>query len=481
MPKSKAQIQMEIDVFGREMLSGSEDELDFLEHVYVKSKRKKINLSQESQDELTAKSPKPKASETKIPIWKDDDDEIGDIQGLKDRKGFKKVTGKQDSKYRSRLEESFQLVHGPTPAWAELSKSNSKTKRKQLVPSDSDDDSDVGNYGFAAKMVAKSLLRRNKLDILKVLDLNNCCRNPEIIRSVEFHPTAQVGLVAGTNKVALVKVDGKDNSLIQTVSFDGFQIHNATFSSDGSEFYVSSGKSGEFWAYDMKSGKITKVPPSVLTKNETIRRLVVSPDNKILVTVGHQGNMFVRAKESKEVIHTLKANSEEVNDIAFDTNGKFMFASTAGGEIFQYDMTSFSCTGKLTDDGSVNGSRVAVSKYHLASGSDSGIVNIYDLNAVCKESTKVRPLRSIKNIRTKISSLQFNHSGDILAMASNEKPNAIRMVHMQSLTVYSNFPYDNTFWKQPNCLAFSPNDGYFSLGNNTGSAYLFRINHYENY
>jgi U3 small nucleolar RNA-associated protein 18 len=61
------------------------------------------------------------------------------------------------------------------------------------------------------------------------------------------------------------------------------------------------------------------------------------------------------------------------------------------------------------------------------------------------------------------------------------KENAIKLAHIPSLTVFSNFPSWNFNLKRVNCLDFSLNGGYMAVGNNRGAANLYRLKHYGSY
>ena len=150
-----------------------------------------------------------------------------DEEGLKFRKV--KLSAKRDSKYESRLVDQFELVHGPTPSWAQLKRKkvweqvfslcslhlhyyNSRSRvwfpnyvnaqRKaededESIPDEKKPDSDYQSRS----------LKRGNIKIFRVLDLNSASRETgAIVRSVKFHPKSQVGLVAGGSTVALYQV-----------------------------------------------------------------------------------------------------------------------------------------------------------------------------------------------------------------------------------------------------------------------------------
>jgi len=398
--------------------------------------------------------------------WTDRDDNLADKDGLQLRKV--RLTAKQGSKYQNRLVDEFKLVHGQTPSWAKV---EPESKKRKIIEGDEDPETKGKN------------LTRGQLRIRRVLDLNNESRESgPIIRSVRFHPTSQVGLVAGGHGVALYQVDGTTNTKIQSVEFENFPLRNACFSTGGEEILVSSGLMGHFYSYDMLSGEITKAKPNRLTEKETIRNLVPSPDKRFTVGMGHHGNMYLFSSGSKEVIDTLTMNGD-VSSVTFNSDGSRMYSYGDLGEIYTWDMKNRCCVDKFTDHGTVSGTRISVSDEFLACGSNAGVVNIYSNRSKVPSGAGIRtPEKSLLNLVTPISSLEFNNpAGEILIMSSKDKPNALKMVHLPSLTVFNNFPFVNTDYGRPNSLAFSPSSGYLAMGNNRGTAMLFRLDHYENY
>jgi hypothetical protein len=73
-----------------------------------------------------------------------------------------------------------------------------------------------------------------------------------------------------------------------------------------------------------------------------------------------------------------------------------------------------------------------------------------------------------------VASVKFNPTSEILSMTSEAADNAVKMLHLPSMSVFSNFPGFNVNLKRINCVDFSVNGGYYSVGNNRGAANLFR-------
>jgi len=317
-----------------------------------------------------------------------------------------------------------------------------------------------------------------KLVYRKLKDLNSGThKEGAVIRGAEFHPTSTVGLVAGNNgTVTLFQVDGKENPKIQTINFQNFPIRTARFSKLGTEFIVGSQAHPHYFVYDMMIGKSIKVPWRSRSGEHTSGKFEVSPDGRFLAFRGSHGNIHIVSAKTKELLKTLKMN-DECQDLVF--SGSELWTTGAGGEVYMWDLRTFTALNKFTDDGSLSTTGIALSPHYLATGSSSGVVNIYSLPSL-RSSSKPKPEKILLNLTTVVEVMKFNPSGEALVMASTAKEGAVRIVHFPSMTVFENFPASHNL-ARINCVGFSPGGGYLSFGNNRGSASLFRLGHYLSY
>ena len=63
-------------------------------------------------------------------------------------------------------------------------------------------------------------------------------------------------------------------------------------------------------------------------------------------------------------------------------------------------------------------------------------------------------------------------------MASKWEKEALRLVHIPTCTVFSNWPTTKTPLSYVFSLDFSPNSGYLAIGNDKGKVLLYRLRHY---
>ncbi|XP_028402365.1 U3 small nucleolar RNA-associated protein 18 homolog [Dendronephthya gigantea] len=415
--------------------------------------------------------------EEKTPAWVDEDDSNVrvDISSANRLKKFK--DGDDDTisgeTLKKKLETQFKKIYG-APAWPSQTLTSAKQSGDQ---EDSQDENEILQH--AGYLISKSTehLPKGIIEIGKVKDAN--CSKPfdAVVKCVEFHPSSKIILVAGlNNKLNIFQVDGKANANLQTIHLNGFPIHTAHFIESGKQVILAS-KRKHFYCYDMVNGRVTRIPEIRGKEEKHFSNFIASPDGKYLVFPGKNGYIYLLSSKTKQWIADLKMNGS-VTTIAFFADGKQMITAGGDGEVYIWDMKSRRCLHKFKDEGCIISTALAVSPngQYIACGSDSGVVNIYDKQCFDKEFPK--PIKTVMNLTTQISKLKFNSTSEILGMSSRSIKNAFRLLHVPSLSVFSNWPTSNTPLRYVETFDFSPRSGYIAIGNDRGRALLFRLNHY---
>ncbi|XP_064481583.1 U3 small nucleolar RNA-associated protein 18 homolog [Ornithodoros turicata] len=405
----------------------------------------------------------------KKPAWIDADDEetlVKDKLCLMTRPPAE-MCASENEQYSELLKKRFKKVMG-APKWAE---------QKEEERSDEEDEMLTRIGTFVGKSTS---LPQTNIDIHRRTHLNKEAKGKAILKAVEFHPKSQVAVVAGVSSTATIfQVDEKTNPKIQSVHFQNFPIHCAHFSHNGEELLVGSTEYSHLNTYDMMVGTTMQTRFPKRLNVSTTKRFYVSPDGKHLLLCGRFGEVHILASKSKECIGTLKMNGD-VRAIAFNEDGSVMYTH-GGSEVYVWDMKARQCLHRFYDHGCILGTALATSPngQFLATGSDSGVVNIYETGDLLK-SRSPNPLKAVMNLTTEVTQLKFNSTSELLVMNSSHKRSGTKLVHFPSMTTFSNFPGRHDL-KFPNCIDISPHSGYLAVGNNVGTAYLFRVKHYSNF
>lgn len=441
----------------------------------------------------------------KPPAWEDEDDQIMAAEGFDGCARLPKLV-QSDDHYRQYLERKFTEIYQP-PEWATKALEQKKQKRKRREEDDESSSDDDENMERTARDYRRKSdkhpgqLSKDFLQLKKCTALNHQSRVRTAVQVVQFHPNATVAMLA--SKIGLVRlfqVDGKTNAPIQSVYFRNYHLSDARFLSAAGREEIIVGSSGQdrhssgfCFYYDMMAGKIVRIKLGKSSRSRfSLRGFQLSPDGRYLAACDQNGQINLLTTGTKELVAELKHNGD-VDCLAFDATGGYLISHgrNSGCQAYVWDVRNLSrgqsvqCVNRFTDQGTVEATRLAASAQLLATGSNMGVVNLYRIEDIVRRPAP-DPVRTVMNLTTSISALRFNHDGQLLLIASDQKNDAIRFVNTTAGTVYKNFPL---FVGGPNRqtygriydVDFSPNSGYASFVSGNGTGHLFRINEYPSY
>lgn len=329
-------------------------------------------------------------------------------------------------------------------------------------------------------------LRAGIINIQRFDNINLAAPNKSITHTVEFHPSGKLVLTAGLDSTIRI-FQRPSGEKVQGIHMADLRLLSAHFTCSG-DAVVASGSRAFCYRFDMTSGEVSKVPLFSQERNRSApRRFVVSKDGSLLAFMGDASARvtLVAAKSMQQTGHLYVPG--EMVSAAFDTNddSKYLYTVQRDGLVQLWDIRRMECVDQHRDEGTVHATAIATSPGHYAVGSDTGIVNIYSNNALGGAQTgsigtirTAKPVKCVDNLTTPISSMAFNHDGQILAVGSRLIKQAIRLVHTPSMTVFSNWPRQRDFVRRVQSLAFSPAGGFLAVGNDKGDALMYRVRDY---
>lgn len=260
-----------------------------------------------------------------------------------------------------------------------------------------------------------------------------------------------------------------------------------------------------FYVYDTVADKVQQLSKIPNRNEKSWERCVVSPhDNDTIALLGNDGYIILYniLQQKPCTTQPIKLNGS-VRTVAFNPyNTNELLASGSDGDIYRYDiryLANHKCIERFhNDDGTIT-SQIATSSQTFAVGAESGVVNIYQNNTSgpsllrglsTTTSTSFplqtqppqqqrKPMKSIMNIKTCIDTMTYNHDSDLLAISSRFEKDCLKLVHVPTGTVYSNWPTSNTPLGYVFSVAFSPHSNYMAIGNDQGKCLLYKLMHYQ--
>lgn len=431
----------------------------------------------------------------------------------------------ESSKDFKQLRRRFEDAYGHNVSWATTAKESASKRSKRAAlsgkaklkrgrketqeavneeeekpDSESGSSSDDSEAEFEHETACRTfvrkptMLQKGTLQYDRMRDVNKECELRGRLSAVEFHTKLPLALVAAESSCAfgLFRVDGRRNEKLHTAYLDGFGVTCAHFNVNSNEVLLGSRRKN-FYVYDMPSGRLTDISTMNAGQSRYRERNVssttesfeVSPSGQYIVFMDGSQLHIVSAR-TKEWLGQLRAPSR-VQAIVFGSNeagrNETLFAIGTDGTVSMWDVATRRCIHSFTDSGCVRASAVCVSRSGalLATGHSTGIVNVYD-TAQCLSSRTPSPLCTVQNLVTRCTALRFNATDELLCVASNRVRQGVRLLHVPTRSVFSNFPpMAEAALAHVEALDFSPASGYLSLATSSGKALLYRVKHYRDY
>ncbi|PQM40784.1 U3 small nucleolar RNA-associated protein 18 homolog [Prunus yedoensis var. nudiflora] len=411
------------------------------------------------------------------PVWVDDEEEKANINIAKVNR-LRKLRKEEDeslisgSEYVLRLRAQHAKLN-PGTEWSQL---DSKLRNNRYSDDESSDDENGVVVARGYKNSGKLWPGLLEYSVLVNGNAEEPSKGP--INSVQFHRNAQLLLTAGLDRrLRFFQIDGKRNTKIESIFLDDCPIRKASFLPDGSQVIIA-GRRNFFYSFDLEKAKVDKIGPLVGREEKSLEVFEVSPDSSTFAFVGNEGYILLVSSKTKELIGTLKMNGT-VRSLSFANDGKQLLSSGGDGQVYHWDLRTGACFHKAVDEGCINGTALCTSPNGtmFAAGSDSGIVNIYNREEFL--GGKRKPIKAIENLTTKVDFLKFNNDAQILAICSSMQKNSLKLVHVPSFTVFSNWPPQKKALHYPRCLDFSPGGGIMAVGNAAGKVLLYKLHHYH--
>ena len=429
--------------------------------------------------------------------WEDSDDErtlvslasAPRLRKLRRTEAEDVVNGKE---YARRLRKQFEMLQ-PRPEWARQAMQPAKKRRRLSENGGSEDGADSGEElldmgddvpsaaplskllhdaeslvrasGPAAGMKRK--LRPEVIDIQRAKDIAGV--QPSAITSLSFHPQLPLLLSSGPSstlylhQLAPSPPAPTPNPLLTSMHIRGTALTTTAFHPTDSRIFLSA-RRRYFHIWNLQTGRVEKIARVYGQQHEqrSMERFKLSPDGKYMALLGstRKGGGVINVLSATTLQWIAQVRVESRGGIADfcwwrDSNGLSVAAKS--GEITEWDLLEQRVTARWQDEGAVGTTVLALGGHFndikspvgtdrwVAVGSSSGIINIYDRRAWLPSiPVQPKPTKTLDHLTTPTSHLAFSPDGQILAMASKWKRDAMKLVHLPSCTVFKNWPTSTT-------------------------------------
>jgi U3 small nucleolar RNA-associated protein 18 len=318
------------------------------------------------------------------------------------------------------------------------------------------------------------LLNPEHLNIDRLIDANISKPSRSSIQTLSFHPTQPLLLTGGFDRtLRIYHIDGKNNNLISSLHLRQSPVQTCGFLKDketGLTTILAGGRRKYMFKWSIDLGVIEKITRMYGNENKqrSFEHFKISKDCKYIALAGNSGWVNILSVATSQWVHGFKIEGTLV-DFEF-SNDRLLIINQAG-EIWEFSIETYNIINKWTDVTGIGITRIRISPNgrFLAIGSNTGFVNVYDR---LKDN---RLMKSISNLTTTISSLEFSYDSQVLCIASRDARDALKLVHLPSCNVFKNWPTNVTPLGKVTAVAFAPTGGFLATGNEQGRVRLWRL------
>lgn len=421
-------------------------------------------------------------------VWEDTDDKdvevdlskVARLRKLRKNKEETVVTGEE---YQDRLKEYYSKTMTTSHFYDWVNKGVETTEKKEESYLDSILKTNVPIIeGSKTETLPSEIIKLSKAAVLPLESRHNC-----VIQAIDFHRNNETLLTSGLDKTIKIfnlskvfETNKYELRPMKTLYTKNLPILTAKFNNSYNEI-LATGLKKYLLSFDLVKESFDKSSPSFITARleNKIKSFALSPDEQTIALFGHNQYVMMVSAKTKQLLYEFRLNSE-CSSVCFSPDSDYLFTSTEDGNIYQWDLNTRKIAEMFHDTGSFKTTCIDFSNdgNYLVAGNSAGIANIYGFNKLSKTIDKTL-LKEIDNLTTSLDNVKFNPRGEIMAITSKWKRNAIRLVHVPTQTVFSNWPNFRTKLSYLNKVCFSGNSRYMALGNDIGNVIVYNFDHYE--
>lgn len=418
--------------------------------------------------------------------WQDEDDETLKIDLLQVNRSKKLRYNRQDNnvtgiEYSKRLRE-YQQDKFPRPKWAQINDNIQNVEEEQEWLSNNP----LSILG--KKINSKTQLPSDSIALRRLQNIHLSSKRGDI-NVLEFHPSGKPYLLTGNNTtLTIFKVSVNQETptipILNMSCRDWKGISSTSFSADGSEIFVAA-KGPGFMSWKIDYSNKTAIPSRRLERilgcsEREWKKIKVSKCGRWIALFGEKeiGSIWIICAKTLQFLGRVVMNSiTECIEWSIDGNTLYSAGKDCRVYVWKREISGnlWKCQHIINDESGTSITSLAISPddSFLCTGSNLGIASIYDIN-----DNSSKPLKSFLQLTTQITSLVFHPLGEAMIFASKDKQNQLRIAHLPTCGIFSNWPKSNTPLGHVSHLSISVDGKYLSINNGKGSILLYQFKHY---
>jgi len=292
--------------------------------------------------------------------------------------------------------------------------------------------------------------------------------------SIDFHHSKNLAVSVNANSFVRVFSLKEDKSeLLQKFTL-GSPVRKAEFRKH-SDNIIMCGR-GSLLIGDIGSGVIERV--ACQQEMQVSGDFAQSQDGELLGILGAGELSLVSCKSRTRV---MKINSSSsIRACLFSNTGREVIGVTDDGLLHSWDLRTQRCVQTAQDFDDVKSICASSDGKKFITGLGNGLVHVYDGSKIFTGDTLTRnpqPLKSFSSLTNTVSSININPQANLAVVASSMKRNALRVIHLPSLSMLDTWPTSSTPLHHVTSAAFSHTGDRLAIANARGCILTYRISH----
>lgn len=224
-----------------------------------------------------------------------------------------------------------------------------------------------------------------------------------------------------------------------------YKIHRIClmYSFDGSRIFIGC-KRGMFQSVDSNGGNVfeTKIPNC---KDDIV---AIKASSNVIACVTNDSVHFFN-QMNRAFLGTVKTSESGLSCGAFNDDSSFFVVAGDDGRGHVIDTSTFRSIALFQHNERMKILSLDIRGDIVAMGNESGILSLFELDKlrisqVPNQIIRPTPILQKFNLTTFIDTVKFNPTGEFLVFASSSVQNALKVLHVSSGTVFSNWPTSQT-------------------------------------
>ena len=420
--------------------------------------------------------------------WEDPDDkdfemDISKVARLRKLRKNKEETVISGEEYQNRLKEYYNKAINNSHFYDWANKAVEEDEKQEESYLDSILKTNIGILESAkADTLPGEIIKLSKAAMIPIES-----RHSSVVQSLDFHKNNETLLSSGLDKTVKIFNISKEFETnqyelrpLKTLYCKNLPVLTAKFNCSSNEV-LATGLKKYILSFDLVKETFDKSAPSFVTSrlDGKIKSFTLSPDEQKIALFGNNQYILIISAKTKQLLFELRLNSE-CSACCFSHDGKYLFAATEDGQLYQWDLATRKVVESFNDLGSLKTTSLDFSEdnKYLVTGNSVGIANLYGFNQLTQTLEK-NIVKEFGNLTTGLDNVKINPSGEMMVLTSRWKRNAVRLVHLPTQTVFSNWPNLRTKLAYVNTACFSRNNQFMALGNDLGNVIVYNFEHYE--